>query len=163
MLNMVQIIGHLGAEPEIKNFNNGGRIANLRVATTEKWTDKTTGEKREQTEWHSVTVQSDGLVGVVERFTQKGSKIYACGKLATRKWQDREGNDRYTTEIVVGGFDGKIYLLDGAAGAQGQGQGQGQGRSNWQGSGGYSGQSPRYANSGGAAGEGPLHDDDVPF
>ena len=106
-LNKVSLIGNLGADPEVKSFNNGGRIANLRIATSESWKDKQTGERKEETEWHSVSVQNDGLVGVVERFLRKGSKIYVEGKLQTRKWQDRDGNDRYSTEVVVG-FDGRI-------------------------------------------------------
>jgi len=111
-LNKAQLIGHLGADPEIKSFQNGGRIANLRLATSERWKDRHTGERKERTEWHSVVLQSDGLVGVAERYLRKGSKLYVEGQLRTRKWQDRDGKDRFTTEIVVGGFDGKIDLLD---------------------------------------------------
>jgi single-strand DNA-binding protein len=113
-VNKVIIVGNMGADPEVKSFQNGGRIANLRVATSEEWKDKTTGEKKERTEWHQVTLSSDGLVGVAERFLRKGSKVYIEGQLRTRKWQDASGNDRYTTEINVGGFDGKLVMLDGA-------------------------------------------------
>ena len=116
-VNKVILVGNLGADPEVKSFANGGRIANLRIATSESWKDKTTGEQKERTEWHSVTLNSDGLVSVAERFLRKGSKVYVEGKLQTRKWQDQSGNDRYTTEIVVGGFDGKLVMLDGAKGA----------------------------------------------
>ena len=116
-VNKTILLGSLGADPEVKSFQNGGRIANLRLATSESWKDKTTGEKKERTEWHSVTLNSDGLVSVAERFLRKGSKVYIEGKLQTRKWQDQSGNDRYTTEIVVGGFDGKLVMLDGAKGA----------------------------------------------
>ena len=116
-VNKVILVGNLGADPEVKSFANGGRIANLRIATSESWNDKQTGEKKERTEWHSVTLNSDGLVSVAERFLRKGSKVYIEGKLQTRKWQDQSGNDRYTTEIVVGGFDGKLVMLDGAKGA----------------------------------------------
>lgn len=116
-VNKVILIGALGADPEVRSFQNGGKICNLRVATSERWKDKTTGEQKERTEWHSVTLNSDGLVSVVERFLRKGSKVYLEGKLQTRKWQDQSGNDRYTTEIVVGGFDGKLVMLDGAKGA----------------------------------------------
>lgn len=112
-VNKVILIGHLGADPEIKSFSNGGKIANLRIATTERWNDKQSGEKKERTEWHSVTLNSDGLVGVAERFLKKGSKVYIEGKLATRKWQDQQGNDRYTTEVVVSGFGGSLVMLDG--------------------------------------------------
>jgi len=116
-VNKTILLGSLGADPEIKSFQNGGRIANLRLATSESWKDKTTGEKKERTEWHSVTLNSDGLVSVAERFLRKGSKVYLEGKLQTRKWQDQSGADRYTTEVVVGGFDGKLVMLDGAKGA----------------------------------------------
>ena len=116
-VNKTILLGSLGADPEVKSFQNGGRIANLRLATSESWKDKTTGEKKERTEWHSVTLNSDGLVSVAERFLRKGSKVYIEGQLRTRKWQDQSGNDRFTTEIVVGGFDGKLVMLDGAKGA----------------------------------------------
>lgn len=115
-VNKVILVGALGADPEVKSFQNGGRICNMRLATSESWKDKQSGEKKERTEWHSVTVNSDGLVGVAERFLKKGSKVYVEGKLQTRKWQDQSGNDRYSTEIVVGGFDGKLVMLDGAKG-----------------------------------------------
>lgn len=114
MLNQCQFIGNLGADPEVKSFANGGRICNLRMAVTEKW--KKDGEQKERTEWVSVTLNSDGLVSVAERYLRKGSKIYVSGKMATRKWQDQSGNDRYSTEVVVGGFDGKLVMLDGAKG-----------------------------------------------
>lgn len=115
-VNKVILIGALGADPEVKSFQNGGRIANLRMATSERWKDKTTGEQKERTEWHSITLSSDGIVSVAERFLKKGSKVYIEGKLQTRKWQDQSGNDRYSTEVVVGGFDGKLVMLDGAKG-----------------------------------------------
>ncbi len=115
-VNKVIIVGNLGADPEVKSFQNGGRIANLRIATSEDWKDKTTGEKKERTEWHSITLSTDGLVGVAEKYLRKGSKVYIEGQLRTRKWQDASGNDRYSTEVVVGGFDGKLVMLDGAKG-----------------------------------------------
>ena len=115
-LNKVQLIGNVGADPEIKSFQNGSRVANLRVATSEKWKDKTTGEAKEKTEWHSVAIFNDGLVGIIERFVKKGSKLYIEGQLQTRKWQDASGNDRYSTEVVLQGFGGSIVLLDGAQG-----------------------------------------------
>ena len=114
-VNKVIIVGNLGADPEVKAFQNGSRIANLRVATSESWKDKATGERKERTEWHSVTVQSDGLVGVVERFLKKGSKVYLEGSLRTRKWQDRDGQDRFTTEVNVG-MGGNLTMLDGPSG-----------------------------------------------
>jgi len=115
-VNKVILVGALGADPEVKSFQNGGRIANMRLATGEKWKDKNTGEQKERTEWHSITLSTDGLVGVAERFLKKGSKVYIEGQLRTRKWQDASGNDRYSTEVVVGGFDGKLVMLDGNKG-----------------------------------------------
>ena len=119
-VNKVILIGNLGADPEVKSFQNGGRIANLRIATSENWKDKNTGERKERTEWHNVVLNSDGLVGVAERFLKKGSKIYIEGQLRTRKWQDQSGNDRYTTEVSVGGMGGVLTMLDGAPGGGGQ-------------------------------------------
>ncbi len=120
-VNKVIIVGNLGADPEVKSFQNGGRICNLRIATSEDWKDKNTGEKKERTEWHTVVLNSDGLVGVAERFLKKGSKVYIEGSLRTRKWQDASGNDRYSTEVSVAGFDGKLVMLDGAKGGSGGG------------------------------------------
>ncbi|SCW56502.1 single-strand DNA-binding protein [Sphingobium faniae] len=113
-LNKVCLIGNLGADVEVKSFQNGGKIANLRIATSESWKDKQTGEKKERTEWHSVSIQSDGLVGVAEKYLRKGSKIYIEGQLRTRKWQDQSGNDRYTTEVVLSGPRAVLTMLDGA-------------------------------------------------
>ena len=117
-VNKVILVGNLGADPDIRTFSNGGKVANLRVATNETWKDKNNGERRERTEFHSVAIQSDGLVGVVERFLRKGSKVYIEGKLETRRWQDKSGQDRYTTEIVVRGFGGTLQMLDGASGGR---------------------------------------------
>ena len=173
-VNKVILVGNLGADPEVKSFQNGGRIANIRIATSESWKDRATGERKERTEWHNVVIQSDGLVGVVERYLKKGSKVYLEGKLQTRKWQDRDGNDRYTTEISVGGMGGVLTMLDGA---QGGGSGGGGGRSgggNWGGSsGGSSGGWDQDGGSGGndfgggrSGGGSPFPDDlddEVPF
>lgn len=131
-VNKVILIGNLGADPEVKSFQNGGRIANLRIATSEQWKDKNTGERKERTEWHTVVLNSDGLVGVAERYLRKGSKVYIEGQLRTRKWQDQSGNDRYTTEISVGGMGGVLTMLDGAPGG-------GQGGGGMGGGGGYGG------------------------
>lgn len=109
--NRVEIMGRLGADPEIKSFQNGGRIANMRIATSERWKDKSSGEQKERTEWHSISVQNDGLVGIVERFCRKGKRVLVDGELRTRKWQDRDGNDRYSTEVVVG-FRGGLTIID---------------------------------------------------
>jgi len=122
--NSVTLIGNLGADPEIKTFQNGGKIANIRIATTETWKDKQNGERKERTEWHSVVINSDGLVGVAERYLRKGSKVHLVGQLSTRKWQDQSGQDRYSTEIVIGGFGGIITMLDSANRDGGQGGGR---------------------------------------
>jgi single-strand DNA-binding protein len=114
-INKAFIVGRLGKDPEIKSFSNGGRIANFSVATSETWNDKASGERKERTEWHNITVQGDGLVGVVERFLKKGSEVSVVGKIQTRKWSDKDGQDRYTTEIVVG-MGGELALIGGAKG-----------------------------------------------
>lgn len=121
MLNKVQIIGNLGRDPEVRSFSNGGSVCNLRIATTEKWKDKNTGERREKTEWHSVAIFQEGLVKVAEQYLKKGSKVYIEGKLETRKWQDQSGNDRYSTEIVLQGFGGTLVMLDGRSDNSGGG------------------------------------------
>ena len=123
-LNQCTFTGRLGAEPEVKSFQNGGRICNLRLAVGEQWKDKNSGEKKERTEWVSVTIQSDGLVGIAERYLRKGSRILVQGKQQTRKWQDQSGNDRYSTECVLFGFDAKLIMLDGSGGNQTEGQRQ---------------------------------------
>jgi single-strand DNA-binding protein len=120
-LNKVMLIGNLGADPEIRSFQNGGKVANLRIATSENWKDKNTGERKEQTEWHTVSIFSEGLISVVERFLRKGSKVYVEGQLQTRKWQDQSGAEKYTTEVVLQRFRGELTMLDG--------KGEGGGRS----------------------------------
>lgn len=182
-VNKVILVGNLGQDPEVKSFQNGGRIANLRIATSESWKDKASGERKERTEWHSVVLQSDGLVGVAERFLRKGSKVYIEGQLRTRKWQDQSGNDRYTTEISVG-MNGVLTMLDGAPGAGG-GSGGGQrssgGGGDWGGGSGGGGRSggSEWGNTGGGSGGGNFGggagggaprggfaddlDDDIPF
>ena len=170
-VNKVILIGNLGADPEVKSFQNGGRIANLRVATSEQWKDKNTGERKERTEWHTVVLNSDGLVGVAERYLRKGSKVYIEGQLRTRKWQDQSGNDRYTTEVSVGGMGGVLTMLDGAPGGGG---GQGGGGGNFGGGGQRSGGGGDFGGgqrSGGssfgggqpAGGFADDLDDDIPF
>ena len=118
-LNKVMLIGNLGADPEIRSFQNGGKVCNLRIATSEQWKDRNTGERQERTEWHNVAVFSEGLVNVCERYLRKGSKVFVEGQLRTRKWQDQSGNDRYTTEVVLQGFNGTLTMLDGAQGGGG--------------------------------------------
>lgn len=112
-LNQCTFTGRLGADPEVKSFQNGGRICNLRLAVGEQWKDKNTGERKERTEWVSVTISNDGLIGIAERFLRKGSRIAISGKQQTRKWQDQSGNDRYSTECVLGPFNATLTLLDG--------------------------------------------------
>ena len=149
-VNKCIIIGNLGQDPECKTFQNGGRICNLRIATSEQWKDKQSGEKKERTEWHSVVIQGDGLVGIAERYLKKGSKVYIEGKLQTRKWQDQSGADRYSTEVVVG-VGGVLTMLDGPNG------GNATGNSNQGGSSGN-------ASSGGfVGGFGQEDDSDIPF
>ncbi|MGK2909453.1 MAG: single-stranded DNA-binding protein [Sphingobium sp.] len=126
-VNKVILVGNLGADPEVKSFQNGGKVCNLRIATSENWKDRNTGEKKERTEWHTVAIFSEGLVGVAERFLRKGSKVYIEGQLRTRKWQDQSGNDRYSTEVVLQGLGSVLTMLDGAPGGGGQGGGGGGG------------------------------------
>ena len=111
-LNQCQFTGRLGADPEIRTFSNGNKVANLRLAVSESWKDKSSGERKEATEWVSVQVFGDGLIGLVERFARKGSRLLVRGKMKTRKWQDQSGNDKYSTEVVLQGFDSFIQLLD---------------------------------------------------
>jgi len=164
-VNKVILIGNLGQDPEVKSFQNGGRIANLRIATSENWKDKNTGERKERTEWHTVVLQSEGLVGVAERFLRKGSKVYIEGQLRTRKWQDASGNDRYTTEVSVGGIGGVMTMLDGAPGGGGGQRGGGGGGGDWGGGSGGGGSSGGGRDPGGppAGGFGDDLDDDIPF
>ncbi len=110
--NTVQLVGCLGRDPEIRTFQNGGKVANLRLATTRKWKNRNTGEIQEETEWHSIAVTNDHLVGRLQEWSRKGSYLRIVGRLRTRKWQDQSGNDRYSTEIVVAGYDGVIGFLD---------------------------------------------------
>eukprot|EP01037_Dinobryon_pediforme_P015930 gene15930-biopygen9675 len=148
-VNKVILVGNLGADPETRSFQNGGKVCNLRIATSESWKDRNTGDKQERTEWHTVAIFSEGLVGVAERFLRKGSKIYIEGQLRTRKWQDQNGQDRYSTEVVLQGPGAVLTMLDGAPGAGG-GSGGGAG-------GGFGG----GPSSGGGFGD--DLDDDIPF
>ena len=161
-LNKVMLIGNLGADPEIRSFQNGGKVANLRIATSESWKDRNSGERQERTEWHSVAIFSEGLVGVVERYLRKGSKVYIEGQLQTRKWQDQSGNDRYSTEVVIRGFNGSLIMLDSQGG--GSGGGGGGSRGGWD-NGGSSGGGSGGSSGGGApaGGFGDDLDDDIPF
>ena len=172
-VNKVILVGNLGNDPEIRTFGNGGKVANFSLATSESWRDKQSGEKREKTEWHRVAVFGEGLVGVVERYVKKGSKLYIEGKLQTRKWQDRDGNDKYTTEIVLQGPGTTLTMLDSAGGGQGGGGRSGGGSYGGGGGGGYNQDRGGYGNmdQGGSrsasAQEGPKGDfdldDEIPF
>ena len=136
-VNKVIIIGNLGRDPETKTFQNGGKVVNLRIATSDSWKDKNSGERKEATEWHSVAIFNEGLANVAERYLRKGSKVYIEGALKTRKWQDASGNDRYSTEVVLQGFNSVLTMLDGApggGGGSGGGMGGGSGGgSDWDG------------------------------
>lgn len=123
-VNKVILVGNLGRDPESRSFSNGGKVVNLRIATSESWKDRNTGEKKEKTEWHSVAIFNEGLANVAERFLRKGSKVYIEGQLQTRKWQDQNGQDKYSTEVVLQGFNSVLTMLDGPGGG-GQGGGSG--------------------------------------
>lgn len=114
-LNQVQLIGNLGNDPEIRHLQDGTPVANFSLATTEKWTDKNTGEKKEQTEWHRIVVWGDGLINVIQQYLRKGSKVFIQGQNKTRKWQDQNGNDKYITEVVLQRFGSTLVMLGGTS------------------------------------------------
>ena len=158
-VNKVILIGNLGRDPEVRTFPSGGKVCNLRIATSERWRDRNTGENREKTEWHSVAIYSEPLVRIAEQYLRKGSKVYLEGQLETRKWQDQSGQDRYTTEVALRPYRGELTMLDG--------RGDG---------GGYGGSSGGYGDDPGFGGDGPSgggsapqgggrsdFDDDIPF
>jgi single-strand DNA-binding protein len=163
-VNKVILVGNLGNDPEVRNLPNGGKVVNLSVATSDQWRDKNTGERKERTEWHRVVIFSEGLVRVAEQYLRKGAKVYIEGALQTRKWQDQSGQDKYSTEIVLQGFNSTLTMLDG----RGEGGGDSAGSS-----GGFSG--PRESSFGGGARqesrrpsaapafESGSMDDDIPF
>lgn len=122
-VNKVILVGNLGNEPEVRNLPNGGKVVNLSVATSEQWRDKNSGERKERTEWHRVVIFSEGLVRVAEQYLHKGSKVYIEGQLQTRKWQDQSGADKYSTEIVLQGFNSTLTMLDGRGDGEGQSTG----------------------------------------
>ncbi|KAA5605048.1 single-stranded DNA-binding protein [Roseospira marina] len=167
-VNKVILIGNLGRDPECRTFQNGGKVANLRLATTDTWKDRQTGERRERTEWHSVAVFGP-LADIAERYLRKGSKVYLCGSLQTRKWQDQSGQDRYTTEVVLQGPGAEMTMLDSPRGGGGGGGGYDAGPSDSGGGYGGGGGGGGGAGRGGGwdsapAGPGPGDpDDDIPF
>jgi single-strand DNA-binding protein len=165
-VNKVILVGNLGRDPESKSFQNGGKVVNLRIATSDSWKDKNTGERKEKTEWHSVAIFNEGLANVAERYLRKGSKVYIEGALQTRKWQDAQGQDRYSTEIVLQGFNSVLTMLDGApGGGGGPGGSVGSGRDDWgdQSGGGRNTPTPSTSFGGGGGGFADDLDDDVPF
>lgn len=177
-VNKVILVGNLGADPEVRSFQNGGKVCNLRIATSESWKDRNTGERQERTEWHTVAIFSEGLAGVAERFLRKGSKVYIEGQLRTRKWQDQSGNDRYSTEVVLQGPGAVMTMLDGASGGGGGQRGGGGGWNNdrggssgggWDQGGGSGGSGGGFGGGGSSSGGGKSggfsddFDDDIPF
>ena len=167
-VNKVILVGNLGRDPESRSFQNGGKVVNLRIATSESWKDRATGERKEKTEWHSVAIFNEGLANTAERYLRKGSKVYIEGQLQTRKWQDQSGQDRYSTEVVLQGFNAVLVLLD-------RREGEGGGRGGWDedaGGGDFnssfvgSGSGGSRGSSGGSSRPAPFDadlDDDVPF
>jgi single-strand DNA-binding protein len=126
-VNKVTILGNLGRDPEVRTFQNGGKVVNLRIATSETWNDKTSGERKERTEWHSVAIMNDPLSKIAEQYLRKGTTVYVEGQLETRKWQDQSGADRYSTEIVLRPYRGELVIISGAADAE-KGEAYGGGR-----------------------------------
>jgi len=123
-VNKVIIVGNLGRDPEVRSFQNGGKVVNLRIATSETWSDKNSGERKERTEWHSISILNEPLAKIAEQYLRKGSKVYIEGQLETRKWQDQSGADKYTTEIVLRPYRGELTLLDGKPGDRDDDRGQ---------------------------------------
>lgn len=182
-VNKVILIGNVGADPEIRRTQDGRPIANLRIATSESWRDRNSGERKEKTEWHTVVVFNEGLCKVVEQYVKKGAKLYIEGALQTRKWQDQNGNDRYSTEVVLQGFNSTLTMLDGRGegGGSGVSRGGGGGAGDFGGGGNYGGggyddyDQPRQSSGGGRSGGGQGGqggqgggfsrdmDDDIPF
>ena len=168
-VNKVIIVGNLGRDPEVRTFQNGGKVCNLRIATSENWKDRNTGERKERTEWHSVAIFSEPLARIAEQYLKKGSKVYIEGQLETRKWQDQSGQDRYTTEVVLRPYRGELTLLDGRDGGGGGGYGGGSSSGGDYGGdygGGYGGD---YGGGSSGGGGGPARapardiDDEIPF
>ena len=178
-VNKVIIVGNLGRDPEVRSFQNGGKVVNLRIATSETWRDKQSGERKERTEWHSVAIFNEALGKIAEQYLKKGSTVYIEGQLETRKWQDQSGQDKYTTEIVLRPYNGNLTLLGGRdggsgggggyddrggydEGSQGGGGGYGGGSSGGGGRGGFGGGSGGGSGSGGGGGRSDM-DDEIPF
>ncbi len=182
-VNKVILVGNLGADPEVRSFQNGGKVCNIRIATSEQWKDRNTGDRQERTEWHNVAIFQEATASFVEQYLRKGAKVYVEGALQTRKWQDQSGNDRYTTEVVIRPFNGTLISLDsggqrGGGGGSDRGAGQrgGAGGGGWSEGGGARGGGARGGGGwdeqgggstpGGSGGRGGFADDlddDIPF
>ncbi|MCB2110400.1 MAG: single-stranded DNA-binding protein [Defluviimonas sp.] len=162
-VNKVILVGNLGRDPEVRSFQNGGKVCNLRIATSETWRDRNTGERKERTEWHSVAIFNENLAKIAEQYLRKGSKVYIEGQLETRKWQDQSGAERYSTEVVLRQFRGELTLLDGRDGGGSGGGGSGGGERDY--GGGYDDDRGGSGGSGGASQGGGRSDldDDIPF
>jgi single-strand DNA-binding protein len=165
-LNKVMLIGNLGRDPESRSFQNGGKVVELRVATSEQWKDRTSGERQERTEWHTVKVFQENAANFAERYLRKGSKVFVEGQLETRKWQDQSGQDRYSTEVVIRPFNGQLTSLDapggqGGGGDRGGASAGGGSRGGW--SQGEAGGGGKSGGTGGAGGFADDLDDDIPF
>ncbi len=159
-VNKVILIGNLGRDPEVRTFSNGGKVVNLRIATSETWKDRNTGERRERTEWHSVAIFNEAVGRIAEQYLRKGSTVYIEGQLETRKWQDQSGQDRYSTEVVLRPFSGNLTLLGGRGDGGGQGGGGG-GYDSGPAGGGYGG--GYDSGPSGPAGGSSNMDDEIPF
>jgi len=163
-VNKVIIVGNLGRDPEVRSFQNGGKVVNLRVATSETWRDKASGERKERTEWHSVAIFNEGIAKIAEQYLRKGSTVYIEGQLETRKWQDQSGQDRYSTEIVLRPYRGELTLLGGRGEGGGAGAGMDRDQGGYGGGGsrdpGFGGGPARDAGFGGGRSD---FDDEIPF
>jgi len=161
-VNKVILVGNLGADAEVRRTQDGRPIVNLRVATSETWRDKASGERKEKTEWHRVVIFSEGLAKVAEQYLKKGAKVYLEGALQTRKWQDKDGQDRYSTEVVLQGFNSNLTMLDGRGGA-GAGAGSDMGSGDFGSPGPTAARRPAMAGAGGGGGKRDDMDDEIPF
>jgi len=162
-VNKVILVGNLGKDPEVRRLNSGDQVVSFTLATSENWRDKNSGERKERTEWHNVVIFNENLGKVVEQYCKKGSKVYVEGQLQTRKWQDKDGNDRYTTEVVLQRFRGELTLLDSRGGGERDSfpdEGGARSSSFNRAAGGE--RRPALSSGGGGAGAGPM-DDDIPF
>lgn len=159
-VNKVILVGNLGNDPDIRTMQSGDKVCNLSIATSESWKDKTSGEKKERTEWHRVVIFNQGILGIAERFLKKGSKVYIEGQLESRKYTDKDGQEKYTTEVVLRPYRGELTLLDGRSGGEGSGSGGGRDYGNEM-SGGSSGGRPALSPA--MSSSASNFDDDIPF